>query len=145
PKVGANCWWKSTRRLAAARTSSLVMEDPSRLNQGLTTSWPAPRCCAHRLPEPPNLRKHVLLRLSDFFFRCRTRKKIVSHPISVRRQNLAIPDLFLKKRPKTMPICVFTALQIFTPFGNRIFKIFDAFKDGFPFAVHGQLIPTPLT
>src|SRR5262245_5703296 len=43
------------------------MEDPSRLNQGLTTSWPAPRCCAHRLPEPPNLRKHVLLRLSDFF------------------------------------------------------------------------------
>src|SRR5262249_21759427 len=54
------------------------MEDPSRLNQGLTTSWPAPRCCAHRLPEPPNLRKHVLLRLSDFFFRCRISNKAPS-------------------------------------------------------------------
>src|SRR5262245_23079812 len=53
------------------------MEDPSRLNQGLTTSWPAPRYCAHRLPEPPNLSKHILLRVSDFFFRCRTNYNFV--------------------------------------------------------------------
>jgi hypothetical protein len=44
---------------------------------------------------------------------------------------LSIPLLSGKQEPESAPKCILAAFQIRTSFGNRLFKVLDAIKNGF--------------